>query len=567
MPYHAFNVGQRGRDAVYARHSRASSITSTSTGEELSRRFRGFHTGEYMEEGPDTALFNSVVSTYARFGGLYPTDRHGEEVCTTIYGTCEIEPSGSNTEFNRLLETIKRNVGRPWLLRRSVYYTSNEERDQILKYFTADVCNRRSGFRLASDHPTSESSTQRSHLHLVHDCAFHHGQCRCAFMSRINGVQLPKFRVRTECVTIQDIGRLVFYHCQEGRKLLYLITANTKQRIPHTNEVLQGVGCSGYTTTEAMGESICGFENIDNWGESDTPRCGQPSEKRIRLSPEARGKVFKVQKELDDMLDWFKNYTVVPLEHTVFSSWWQNSPFKYEGNGSQNVQKVMNLFRMQVGRMSLHALELFWDNQVVKYWDTDEYRVTVKPYLPLDESVKLAEKFLFHQFQSEEAIYEFLFFLSKMLNKETGKMNAIEVVSPPTSGKNWFFDSIMTFCISYGHIENHSSKNSRFTLENAINRRINIYNEPNFDAAFEETLLKLTAGDTVSAEAKYQSYQSLVKTPIVILSNVSKFGKTSKWNERLYRVRWHKAEMLKDKDYCHPLTFVSLLNQKKIKFT
>lgn len=265
------------------------------------------------------------------------------------------------------------------------------------------------------------------------------------------------------------------------------------------------------------------------------------------------------------MLKFLYDNTVVPIEGITKTKVWLNSEYKFCGVGDPNFVKVVKVFNSQICSKSVKELELFWNCKDSYYWDSDYYANNVKRYMGLADSVSFSIAFLMHQFYEEEYVIDFLQTLVNLLNKNLNKMNAMEIVSPPCGGKNWFFDSVCTFCVSYGQIQNHN-KNSRFSLENAIGKRINMYNEPNFDRAFIETLLMVLAGDPVTAEAKYQSHQPLEKTPVIIMSNVSRFPNTPQWQERIKRYRWRKADMLKGKDYCHPLTFVNLLKYYNIQY-
>jgi hypothetical protein len=56
------------------------------------------------------------------------------------------------------------------------------------------------------------------------------------------------------------------------------------------------------------------------------------------------------------------------------------------------------------------------------------------------------------------------------------------------------------------------------------------FNEPNFEPSFRDKLLMLLAGDTLSDQAKYKSVRQIVRTPVIITTNVSQFPREMKWN-------------------------------------
>jgi hypothetical protein len=138
------------------------------------------------------------------------------------------------------------------------------------------------------------------------------------------------------------------------------------------------------------------------------------------------------------------------------------------------------------------------------------------------------------------------------------KKNAFEVIGPPTSGKNWFFDSIITFAIASGQIMN-ANKSRNFPFVHCFNKRILFFNEPNFEYGFEDKLLMLFAGDPFNDQAKYKNVAFIKRTPVIVTGNVSRFKHEAKWNYRMYRYTWNRATMLKDvKKKCHPFTFYQL---------
>jgi hypothetical protein len=77
-----------------------------------------------------------------------------------------------------------------------------------------------------------------------------------------------------------------------------------------------------------------------------------------------------------------------------------------------------------------------------------------------------------YQFEgNEDAMKDFLNNPATMLNRETKKKKALEVISPPSAGKNWFFDPVLIFMGSTGQIQN-SNKNTNFSLGNCFNKRV-----------------------------------------------------------------------------------------------
>ena len=86
-----------------------------------------------------------------------------------------------------------------------------------------------------------------------------------------------------------------------------------------------------------------------------------------------------------------------------------------------------------------------------------------------------------------------------------------------SEGKNFFFDIITQPMINVGHIGNFN-KYQNFPLQEAIGRRILMWNEPNFESDAEETLKCILGGDPCNVKIKFQNDACLRRTPIIIFS-------------------------------------------------
>jgi hypothetical protein len=229
---------------------------------------------------------------------------------------------------------------------------------------------------------------------------------------------------------------------------------------------------------------------------------------------------------------------------------------------------VCDVFQSEIAKMSIAELEEFWVSRKYIYWQDEDYCRDGCLYLQLDESIEACNQFLLYQFDGlDELVFDFLNILKQVLNREIPKKNCVEVIALPTSGKNWFFDSILTFCITHGQIMNAKRQNC-FPMDNCFNKRILFFNEPNFENSFYDQLLMIFAGDPCSDQAKYKSVCQIKKTPVIVTGNITRFPRETKWQDRVFRYGWKRAEMLKHvKRQCHPLTFVSLLKRYAIEYT
>jgi hypothetical protein len=184
------------------------------------------------------------------------------------------------------------------------------------------------------------------------------------------------------------------------------------------------------------------------------------------------------------MLKFIQQYVHLPLDAIVRSRYWLESEFKFIRTGDPMFRNVCDVFQSEIAKMSISELEEFWVSREYVFWLDEDYCRDGCLYLQLDESIEVADQFLLHQLDGiDELVFQFLNNLKQVLNREIPKKNCIEVIAPPTSGKNWFFDVILTFCITHGQIMNAKGSN-QFPMDNCFNKRVLFFNEPNFENSF-----------------------------------------------------------------------------------
>lgn len=172
----------------------------------------------------------------------------------------------------------------------------------------------------------------------------------------------------------------------------------------------------------------------------------------------------------------------------------------------------------------------------------DEY------YYSVEESVIVLNNFLKYQFNNdEELIHDFLFTLYNVLERKIPKLNAISVQSPPSSGKNFFFDCIMDYFLNKGQLASRINKTNNFPYQECYGKRIILWNEPNYEDAAVDQLKMILGGDAYTVNIKCKPDAAVYRTPVIILTN----NKLSLHNSPAFydRIRcyiWNKALYLKD---------------------
>ena len=106
------------------------------------------------------------------------------------------------------------------------------------------------------------------------------------------------------------------------------------------------------------------------------------------------------------------------------------------------------------------------------------YQRTDSPfYFSISESLLYLEQLLFHQYTSQEGVKDFLKRLFEVTEKISPKKNTMSISGPPNSGKSWFFEMVAAFYLNVGHVKNFN-KYTSFPLNDCVNRRILLWNEP-----------------------------------------------------------------------------------------
>ncbi|CAN7937782.1 unnamed protein product [Ixodes hexagonus] len=164
------------------------------------------------------------------------------------------------------------------------------------------------------------------------------------------------------------------------------------------------------------------------------------------------------------------------------------------------------------------------------------------------------------EYQLGDHVPVFVQDLYNLLERRIPRKNSMEVVLPPSAGKNFFFDAVMSFYINRGTIHNFN-RYSNFPLQDAVGKRLLIWNEPNCESAAYETIKKIFGGDVDNVAVKYSPDMIVTRTPVIVLSNNETFPRDEAFNHRMFRYKWRSCPPLKryDKEI-NPLALITLFD-------
>lgn len=94
-----------------------------------------------------------------------------------------------------------------------------------------------------------------------------------------------------------------------------------------------------------------------------------------------------------------------------------------------------------------------------------------------------------------------------------------------------------SYFISIGQIRNFN-RNDGFPLNDCTDKRILLWDEPNYTRENLEIIKMIFSGDNTPANVKYENQVIIEKTPILISTNVDVFPTFDDFKKRRTRFQW-----------------------------
>lgn len=276
---------------------------------------------------------------------------------------------------------------------------------------------------------------------------------------------------------------------------------------------------------------------------------------------ERRQHDYQGEKILKPIEKFIRSILCVPLHNILYTGFWTHSQFRYLPHNHPLIITILHNISQEITDMSITEIFEYTrkiDNEKLIY--AANWNEVNKTYFTIEESVNVIEKFLMYQGN----IQKFLKNLYDIIEKKRPKQNCLYIVSPPNAGKNFFFDMVLHALINFGQIGNFN-KFVSFPLQEAVNKRILLWNEPNFEPGAQETLKMLFGGDTCNVKVKYKNDACIRRTPIIVLSNNDCLPKGEAFTSRILKYTWKAAPQLKIlKKKPHPMAFFYVLLKYRI---
>lgn len=435
--------------------------------------------------------------------------------------------------------------------------------DEALGYLAERVAGRKYGF--------FGYTTESDHWHIYHDCSYSSRSCRCVFREMLSrsGTFKKNERFIYDCSTISESDWIVIliYYVLGKRGVKGLSYQGVRLELPLDSQLVQNRESIREWAEELREkQAFCTLSdayqrqhrNKRNIGQVDGTAEGGIHDASANAQ-EFHGKKSKrisIWDKVQEMV-WaiLRQYHCAPLQTVCSLATFKKSSVLTNPRNEIYVTKALQMYSDDLNTKSLEDFYnlLKGKKDAIFYKGMD--------YGELEESKQIIIKLLEHQFQDDPAlIKDFLTTLVLILDRQIPKCNCIVIHSPPSGGKNFFLDMICAIMVNYGQL-GIANKTNQFAFMQAYNKRLLIWNEPNYEPCMTDLLKMMMAGDPYNVRFKSKDDVPVSRTPVIVMTNNPVgFMSDPAFKDRLRIYRWTTAPFLKDCQFKpHPMSFFEIL--------
>lgn len=407
-----------------------------------------------------------------------------------------------------------------------------------------------------------------NHIHFVHDCLYSNRSCRCAWrdqiMRRFPGAIKQTQREKREYIskfTIDDwLDVFIYYFLRKWGKPQKIWFNGENQRLPSPSESIRWEEMQRKSAEILAGDNGWFSDNIFEEGQENKGRSADITRSGwVGVRPKTT--IFDTILETIQAL--LEQHPCTPLSAIKLHDKYRAHNFLKEEKNRKNIQNAIEDFGLRLNNFSLRDFYKFYTNE-----GCDPQFDPSKLYYDEDESLTIIDDLLKFQFNDDEnEIARFLNSIVTVFDKKLPKLNTICVHGPHSAGKNFFFDMIFAIAANTGQFTISNSKNS-FAFQEAPNKRLLIWNEPNYCSSYTDLLKLILGGDSYVVRVKNREDMPVQRTPVFVLTNNHvNFMHDKHFSERLEIFYWKQPSWLQNyikKPY--PMSFFKLLNKYNIEF-
>lgn len=490
---------------------------------------------------------------------------------------------GENSEYDgvlgRIVTLLRESFNRSG--RRSYYQTgvfrhnSNSESKEVINEIDkrGSNCN----FKWVIRHG--------NHYHVIHDCMFSNGQCRCF------GIKLysksGRNKILAKDFTDAHWRHILEYHLQDGREeSIYEIDQTDQSGLLDRFKNLRSKNnIPGAINEEGRSMEACECES-QIFRERLTGQTDQTTDDELSgidgsepRRPRKRGRRSAQNEEAKKIDDYFLKICASPITDGDRTKYWVNSEYEYINDLHKVIKNVKNTIRLKFSHMTLNDYINFYqqkiDNNITPLFAAISHETFNDYYFTEKQSQNKVMQLLIFQLAPGSLDSDFyiendnwmatVFLWLKdfllFLDKRSGKNNCYYFLSSSCSGKTFFMDMIKDYFLNTGNMSNWN-RYSQFPLQMCADKRVIFWNEPNCEPSAFEDLKKVLGGEFFSANIKNKDHCEIKRTPIIITGNPPYiFPKEEAFAVRIKNLTWNTAPFLKDNGSMklHPYTLNFLI--------
>lgn len=404
------------------------------------------------------------------------------------------------------------------------------------------------------------------HFHVVHDCSWNSNTCRCARIQIIKRGRKCNRRIvwAYEFSSAHWRNLTVYFESGERSIIQMEVAGRVWYNLSKTGD-LQLRKVSGARPEELLERSRdseyvldyvnCRPKTNDGGQTSQSSSQGSDGSKRNRKRNQG-----------DELVEFVLQFPTAPLNNIFNLPEWNKSKWRYMPKSSQFLKTCMGIVQRKYCEMNIVDYRNLFERAKRNTFNSPNGHAA-EYYYDVDYSFTILNALINFQFNNNyNACRNFMKDVFDICEKNRPKCNALFVLSAPNAGKNYFFDAILHFYCNFGQIGNFN-KFCSFPLQEAVNKRILLWNEPQCEPSAFEDLKMLLGGDTMNAKVKHQDDAVLSRTPIIILSNNDVFPKNEAFRTRMICHQWKPCEELREfSKKPSPLCYLKLLDHYGVGF-
>lgn len=404
------------------------------------------------------------------------------------------------------------------------------------------------------------------HFHVLHACKWYNNECRC--LGRSLDVNPRKNKaIPIEPLDQHHIRNILFYNTKWPRWPVYIKVADG----PEYEYVYRAESISEESIQpERQQKQLEASNDTNESGPSRQRETRNDVKGNNRCTDVPYGKSPRNGNSVQKFVEQFKLRPTWPLEHILDTTDWVESEWGTYIASDRQIQRAIQILMKITMNMTFSQLkDMYQKEDSIPIWGATGSQELLNTYYSLDESKEIVEELLDFQMTNdlleyfdslEDAKRKFITDLYEILEKTHQKTNTFSIVSPPSAGKNFFIETVLAFYWNTGVIQSFT-RYDQFPLMEAVNRRVNYWDEPNFEPDAVETIKKLFAGTALKAKVKHQKEANVQKTPVIITSNYDKFTKEV-WDDRIIKYYWYPCPKLKQYNKrLHPFVWSYLVDK------